>query len=358
MSNELKIREWYEKKSKLDNQSDLEIIYDYIRPIAIAKRICISNSFKFKCIKTQFENIRFENIFKLNWMKICRKLNKLSKKYFPKINIICKFESPSNMDYNMQKYTFKHDVYIIIENLEHNKYYDFAIEYFEKDSHTRRDIDNNKELYCQQMVYQYIIYREEANNIKTFFLDTIYKILLSICVSCDDIYNLAKINFFKNNHYNPIKLKNTTDTFINIVNYHKSNKFNFEKLFNKLLPKNLVTKELFEMNEFIEFLEENYNIIVNIDDNGNCNYNLFTSMILDLDINISQRIKPYKDIYSEAMNILLNSQKEIINYVKETTEKQQLLPEFLTYYLTNKIQSFNRPFAREKAYENLRKVFY
>ena len=93
-----------------------------------------------------------------------------------------------------------------------NKIYDCVIEYFEEKSHKRRSIDNDKELYVQQMVDYYIVYKEESNMMNKFFLDTIHKVLLLICACSNDHYTLSKINFFKNN-INFCNNSDSSDTF-------------------------------------------------------------------------------------------------------------------------------------------------
>ena len=114
----------------------------------------------------------------------------------------------------------------------------------------------------------------------------LYKMLLLTCCANNDEYALSKINFFKNNKSDPKKLKTQTETFNKFITYHKQKKFNFEKFFNDLVPRNPDTEEEFEMDEFIDFLEEKYEIIVKPDEKGFCDYDIFSSMILILDINI------------------------------------------------------------------------
>lgn len=354
MSIESNVRKWYANKTKLYKKADLDIIYKYIKPIGKTKRIRISNDYHFKYIKSQFENIRFENIFKLSWMMICKRLTK----YFPKINIVCKFEVPSIIDCEIKKLksTFKHDIYITICNNKNDRNYDCVIEYFEKASHTIKSVDNNKEIYTIQIVDQYIVYREE-NDMKNFYSDTIHKILLLICASTNDNYTLSKINFFKNNISNIIKLKKQTVDFNKIITFHRNNKFNFESFLNEFIPINPDTEEEFTMNEFIEYLKEFYKLIVCIDETGNCSYELFGNMIMLLDINISEKLIDFKKIYNEATNIMFKSQSEIITYINEINNKKKNIPRFISNFLENHIDNVKMPFAQKKAYEHLARKF-
>ena len=82
---EREINSWFEKNTKLSLKSDLLTLSDYIGNFdgVETKQINISNDYKFEYISSNFENIRPENVFKLNWLNICEKLSE----YFPKIKI-------------------------------------------------------------------------------------------------------------------------------------------------------------------------------------------------------------------------------------------------------------------------------
>jgi len=344
------INNWFQKNKKLYKLSHLKLINDYIslQNTTVIRQIFISNDYNFEYISSQFKNIRFENIFKLNWLSICNKLIE----YFPKVNIKCTFEKHSYIDEKIKNSNcrFIHDVYILINNPKNDRLYDCAIEYFEEKSHTRKCVDYDKELYCQQIVDNYIVYREESNKLDDFFKKTIYKILLLICASCNDHYTLSKINFFKNNQNN---LKKYTEYFNRIINCKKKNKFNFKEFVIELHIINPETESVFVIDDLIEYLEENYNITIEPDEKGNCEYSIFVSMILFLDINMSARLSGYKKIYNIAMNIMFDSQQEIIYYINEINDKKKNLPEFLDIFCRNHIQNFIKPFSLEKAFQNL-----
>jgi hypothetical protein len=355
MTDENKINKWFYDKTKLYERTDLDYLNEYISSIihlCKIEEIFISYDYKFNFISSSFKNIRFENIFKLNWMIICDTLKDL----FPKINILCEFEKSSFIDSEIQKgnATFKHDIYISICNPNNNRMYDCVIEYFEEKSHKRKPIDCDKELYVQQMVDYYIVYREESNTLNKFFLDTIHKVMLLICASSDDPYTLSKINFFKNS-MNESDLKNNTHYFNNIMKYHKNNHFNFEKFFIELRPKNLETEDKFEIQEFIDYFRNEHQILINPDEKGNCDYSIFEDIILFLDINMSHRLGKYKRIYSKAMLVMLNSQKEIIHHINEVNNKKRNLPEFLDTFIRNHLQNYRKPFTLKKAFDNLNK---
>ena len=354
MTDENKINKWFYDNTKLYERPDLEYLNEYIseNPYEI-KKISISNDYKFNYISSHIKNIRFENIFKLNWMIICDTLKDL----FPKVNILCEFEKSTFIDSEIQKgnATFKHDIYISISNQNNDRMYDCVIEYFEEKSHKRKSIDCDKELYVQQMADYYIVYREESNSLDNFYLNTIHKVLLLICACSNDHYTLSKVNFFKNNMDDQKIIKTKTEYFNNIIKYHKKNHFNFEEFFIELNPINLETEDEFEIQEFIEYFNDNYKIMIKPDKKGYCGYSIFESIILFSDIKMSDRLEKYKRIYSEAMTIMINSQKEIIHHINEVNNKKRNLPEFLDTFIRNHLQNYRKPFTLRKAFDNLNK---
>ena len=354
MAIEQRINEWNNNKTKLYERIDLDYLNEYLSSrlhMCKIEEIFISYDYKFNFISSHIKNIRFENIFKLNWMIICDTLKDL----FPKINILCEFEKSSFIDSEIQKgnATFKHDIYISICNPNNNRMYDCVIEYFEEKSHKRKPIDCDKELYVQQMVDYYIVYREESNTLNKFFLDTIHKVMLLICASSDDPYTLSKINFFKNS-MDDSKIKINTHYFNNIMKYHKNNHFNFEKFFIELNPIN-ENEDEFEIQEFIDYFQDEYQIIIKPDEKGNCEYSIFKNIILLLDSNVSRIILGYRKMYSTAMDIVFNSQQEIIHHINEVNNKKRNLPEFLDTFIRNHLQNYRKPFTLKKAFDNLNK---
>jgi hypothetical protein len=349
-----KIDSWYEKNTKLYEISHLEKIKKYLTNQKIVKKeISISNDFKFEYYDDEesLDNIRYENIFKLNFLLICSKL----REYFPKVEIGCLFEESCMLDKEIQKgnAVFKHDVYIAIYNDDTGKIYDCAIEYFEEKSHKKRSVDNDKQIYIEQLAYYYIVYKEQSDSLDEFYRDTIYKLMLLICTAENDHYTLTKINFFKNNQSNPKKLKNQTETFNQIITYHKENRFNFLEFFNEILPINPETEEEFNIDDFIEFLEENYELSISPDKNGFCDYDTFSLIIMNLDSTIARTIKYYKLIYVEAMKIIVNSHKELLVFSDSVNDKRLNMPDFVDTFLKNHIQCYKKKFTLVNVLENL-----
>ena len=181
--------------------------------------------------------------------------------------------------------------------------------------------------------------------------------MMLICTSSNDAYTLAKINFFKNNKLNPKKLKAQTEAFNKILKYHKDKVFNFEDFYKELRPTNPDTDELFELDEFINFLEEEYDIDVDIDNDENCKYDIFAAIVVNLDINRSRKLANYKKIYIEAMNILFHSSAELIIYIKKFGMKKTNLSEFIRSFLTNHLKNYKIKCILEASWTTLKSKF-
>jgi hypothetical protein len=344
---ENEINKW-SKNKRITNHKDINLLHEYIKQKKIISGdsqniIYISSDYEFEYYNDNFVNIRNENIIKLNCYLICKRLTN----YFPEINIECKFETHSIIDSMLKEKgtTFKHDVYILIDNNKNDKKYECVIEYFEKNHKYTIPKDTDKQIYTRQIVDNYIVYKEESNNIDEFYKFLIHKLLLSICASLSDNYILSKINFFKNNKNNLKKIKKQTENFNKILKYHKNKKFNFEELFIELIPINLKTGENFTIDEFIEFLEENYNISIIVDKKGNCDYSIFVKIIMKL-VNHSDKIDDYQDIFADAMDILSESSKEIMEYINEINQNKSNLPIFMQNFLQNQAVKLNQTISK------------
>lgn len=365
--NNKQINDWYTSKKKLRVNSDLIKLEKYLNELEnvenVEEIINFSNDYEFRYwnidkIECKKIKVRPENIFKLSFLKIIKQL----KKYFNNINIKIKFESASNSDKLIKKEnsTYKHDAYIIIEDLDQNYYYDIGLEFFEK-IHDRIK-DNDKEISSNLLLDGYYIYEEKKKNFNEFVRDTIQEILVSICALINDKYTLAKINFFakfskKTKTLKSLKsLKSDTELFNLIINYQKNNSFCLKELFKKLKPKN---EESFTYNEFVEYLLDELEIDIKFDEeNGTtCTYEYFCRIIMTLNNDCSTRILNYKEMYMKAMNILIDSQEQIIKYAKRNNQSKKNIPKYIDNLLRLHIQNCKDQDTLEKAYKNLANKF-
>ncbi len=333
------INDWFIKKTKIHNKSDLKILNNYLKKldnkIKTQHSIEFSYDYIFRYYDYDVKNIRPENIFKLNWYHIIKKC----KKFFDNIKIDIKFEKSSltEREIKMLRATYKHDVYITIMNKTTDKMFDCVIEYFEHGSHNRK-IDIDKEIGTKQFVDLYAVYKEREN-LNIFMKTTLHKILMLICTANNDPYSLAKINFF-NNFDNKAKLKRYTERFNKILEYKKNNYFDLMDLFENLKPKNSETGELFEYDEFVDFLENTYSII--IDTNNINSYNLFVNIIIQIDDNMidSYDISVYKQYYAKAMDMLFVAQEQIISFIRDINDRKNGLPKFIDFFLLNHLINY------------------
>ena len=345
------------KKNKLNNLTDLSNLKKYL--IKIVKTIPtstiqFSSDFEFTYFnlnEIDYEKIKVrpENIFKLNLNLII----KILQKYFPDTIFEINFEAPGENDLIIKKTncTFKHDTYIKVISKDNDDYYDIGLEYFET-VHDRIK-DNDKDISSKLNLGSYYIYKEETHDYNNFMKEVIYNIMIGACALNDDPYTLSKINYFKN--YKHIKsLKTDTQLFSNIINWKKFNKLNLNKLFDELLLINPETGIKFKFNDFLEYMNDNDINIEFINDNYDCEYKYLVEIIIKINSECSRRLTTYKTIYTRTMDILFNSQKELIEWIKKTNNIKKLIPDYLESFLRNHIQNYRRKHTQLKVFENLK----
>ncbi len=338
---ENKVNCWFNKKTKLYERKSIKKLRNYLKTCYKTKHtIYFSNDLKFDYYDYNVNNVRVENIFKVNWRHIVKLLNK----YFPKVKTRIYYECHSDIQKQIIRDTncYDHDIYIVIEDEDGHRY-DCVIEYFEKIHNDK--IDNDKEIQTIQFVDLYKVYDEKKYyNMYQFMKNTINDILIMISTASDDCYNLSKVLFFKDCE-NQTNLKLQTDNFENIIECKKNNRFDFVKFYKKINPVDSDTGDAIDINSFITFLKKELNIMCNLDECRYGDYELFSNIIIKIDIMKieSPAIKQYKNIFNRAINILFNAQEQIINFVKERNEKKYLIPKFIDnfckYHLKNHIDN-------------------
>ena len=359
------VEDWFNTNKKLKNISDIKKLEKYIvnqindniLSDSLINSLKFSSDYEFTyydldkidCDKIK---VRPENIFKLNFLIII----KILEKYFKNIKFKISFEAAGENDKSIKKpsATFKHDIYIIIFDDDDN-YYDFGLEYFET-IHDRIK-DDDKELSSLVNLDSYFYYEEKSKNYNIFMQETIHSIITSICSLIDEPYILSKINYF-NNYKNSKTLKIDTELFNQIINWKKNDLVDFEKFFNDLQPKNQLTDKFFSINEFLEFINNEYNIDINfVNDNFLCDYKYFINVIVLVDNNCSDKIQHYLKIYTRTMDILINSQKQIISFIKKTNNNKKFIPRYLQNFLRLHIQNYKCVQTQQKTLKILQNKF-
>ncbi len=114
--------------------------------------------------------------------------------------------------------------------------------------------------------------------------------------------------------------------------------FNLKIFFEDAILTNPETEEEFELDEFIEYLMDNFRIkIIFLNSNYDCEYKYFVDIIMNIGIECSDIINSYRNIYSKTMEILLESEREMLNWIKEANKSRRLVPKYLDYFLLNHI---------------------
>lgn len=347
------INKWFESKKKLHLLADIVTLKKYVVTTEenFANEIHFSSDYEFryfdldqmdcKKIKT-----RPENIFKINFHMIGKKL----RKYFPKTKIDVNFEASSENDTLIKKNscTYKHDVCIKLTNQD-NETYDIGLEYFEF-IHDRIK-DDDKEISSKVILDGYYVYNESNKNYNEYMRETIYNIMISICTIEDDPYILSKINFF-NNYKNIRSLSGDTIKFNNIMKWKRENIINLYDFFKESRPSNLETGKIFTFEEFIEFLNEK-NINIEFINKSNCEYKYICDIIMVMDTDCSQQIYSYKKIYTRTMDVLIDSQKQMIKWIKRMNNSRKLIPQYLDSFLRVHIQNYRYTDTQFKALNTL-----
>lgn len=351
------IIKWYETKKKLYTVSDLAILKKYVIKTEqnIAKTINFSSDYEFKYFDLDLMDcekikVRPENIFKINFQMIVKKLQQ----YFLNCKIEINFEASSDNDFLLKKNncTYKHDICIKVTNNLDNESYDIGLEYFEF-IHDRIK-DDDKEISSRLILDGYYVYNESSKQYNEFMKETIYNIMITICALTDDPYTLSKINYFAN-YKNIRSLKADTEIFNKIINWKKTNTGDFKKLFDNFMIINPENGKEFEFNEFIEHIENNFNIVIKFTNETNCEYKYFVDFIVQVNTDYSQHIYSYRKIYARTMEILIETQKQMIKWIKQMNNSRKLVPKYIDSFLRVHIQNYRYTDTQKKALNNLTK---
>lgn len=359
------VSEWFNLKTKLYKEEDFHILLKYVKNNTNeeqVQKIEFSSDFIFNYFILTPKNceiikVRPENIFKLNLFAIVYRFNK----YFPYSEnssnalIEIAFEGSGLIDLEMKKKkcTYKHDVYIKISN-ENEDFYDIGLEYFETIHDRIKDYE--KEISSKVNLSSYNVFKEDKNDYVEFIKNAVYSIFLGKCTLEDNPYTLSKIIYFKNYNQNNKKrsLQTDTDMFNNIISWEQTDSVDLKLFFDDCGLINPESEELFEYNEFIEYLVENYDLEINFLDKGKnkCNNNTMINFLMTIN-NYSDKIKYYKLMYARAMCVLKESQKELIFWIKESINTKRLIPKYIDSYLYNHLINHKDPFALKKVYYEL-----
>jgi hypothetical protein len=350
------IKYWNKKKLKIINPEDLAILAHYVGfhygyknldDLDVSNEldefnnnknitnITIAGKYNFSFVSYNKNDIRQENIFKLNFYNIIETL----KHYFPQVNLKIDFEKATYVDSKLKKAstTYKHDAIITItpknddileDDYNPEKTFEIVLEYFEK-IHNRFNDDDKKistNLFSDD---EYYVFDVNKDDMKEFITDTIYGIIQTICAATNDEYELSKILYFDKNNNNR-NLIRQVEYFSEIISIFKTNKFNFNDFYNRTIPRNIDTEKKITKKKFKKILENMCDFELN-NDNDIYNSETFEKIIIHYDnkIILSERIVAYKNLLMFAMKCLLKANKKIIDILQKQRHKRMQLPQFI-----------------------------
>ena len=353
---------WDKKKTKITNPLDLQLLSYYldtnfgynenyddnedIEDTDNIKYIKIAGKYKFNYSVYEDDDIRQENIFKLNLYNAVEKL----KIYFPNVNITIEYEKPTYVDKKLKKAntTYKHDSIISItpksdndDNIHENEYdventYEIVLEYFEK-IHNRFN-DDDKKVATNLFADEYYVYDVNKDDMYDFMKSIIYGLIQIICTSTNDKYELGKILYYNANQHNR-NINSYMRDLDTIMTIKKNNICNFKnQIYDKLKPRTNEGKKL-SLDKFIKLIEDTCEIEINLEDDGTCESSVFDNIIFNLNNNMidSEYLNHYKKIYMTSINILQSASEEIIKLMKKQRVKRMQIPHFV-----NNIQKFHK----------------
>lgn len=365
----------FKSNTKLRQREDLEKFSKYLSETELChvKTIKFSNDYIFTyCNIPQILFVdklpakpdeiiaRPESVFKLNIYNIVKEFKKIFSRC--NVKIMLEFEASGWNDKLMKNNPYKHDAYIQITD-KTNKIYDIGLEYFET-KHNRFN-DSDKEISSKLNLSKYIVYEEKIGNHDEFIKKTIELLFLGICTIIHDPYPLCKIKFFKN-HTNEKTLKKDTELFNNVMEWRRKKSFDLKIFYENAMITKPVRKndedndennEFENVYEFIEFLDEEYNIKIPLDDITNCDYNYFTKIIMRIDENCSNIIVSYRDMYVKTMDLIIESQEDLLESESESNDAKRLVPKWLSNFLLCHITYYIDRYTLEKVYFNLGNFF-
>lgn len=363
------IAKWFNKKTKLKEFCDLKKLNNYVdhynNKNNMTKQVLnvhFSSDYVFKIYDLDNMNVRQmkirpENIFKLNFLLIIKKI----KKYFneidyPGLKIIIGYEKAGDIDLDRKiaQATYKHDVYIKIEYTNETNYQEkeMAFEYFET-KHDRIK-DNEKKISSEVQLSLYDVYEEKNKNYNVFIKKTIYKIFENICSVLNDKYILSKITYFEKYVKNK-NIKQDTLMFNKMIEWKKNDEFDFENFFDTSCMINPDDNKPFKkIKKFIDYLKENYEITIEFNKGYLCRFNYFVEIINVIDSNCSPKIYDYRKTFTNMLSIMLDASNKIIEL---NNKKSKLIKYNLPLYLDN-IHLHIKNWKNEELQKNIYNVLH
>jgi hypothetical protein len=334
MSNQ--IDDFFTKKTKFYSNEHFNHLEKYLNDKEKFKHeINFGTKFKFTYYEYNILNIRPENLFKLQWKKIINSF----KKYFPNITYKLYFEKQCQLQSEILKCNtvHKHDVYIQVKY--DDKFFDIAIE-FNEPNHPKQN-DDDKQILGMVLVDKYLIH-EQNDNLYIFMKETIYILLQYTCALTNDIYNLVRVNFFKN--FSKKNIKKYEETLDIIIELNCSLTFDFAKIKKVFNITDQEGNQFETIEEVVEYLQNEFNIKINFTttDTWECDTESILILLDSLPKNMNEVIDKYKEINRRAMKMYISSQDEIIKLINEKNMiTKNYIPKFIDNFIKFHLDNYS-----------------
>jgi hypothetical protein len=260
--------------------------------------------------------------------------------FFPDIKFSIYFDSQCATECNLKEsqYSYKFGLYLIIN--KDNKYYEYGFDFITDLIEISDRKYNDSKILLDN--YEYFLEEDIINNNdnEKYIINSIFKLLITICTLKDDEYQLAEIMFIKSNQDAKIDLKQLLKEigyFTRIITWKKDNNINLEDLYDELQLVDEKTEETIDYNQFTKIINKickkqviNFNIT-----EKTINFEIFEALLLNISTDIySIGLNQYKRIYQKAINTLMYSLKIIIETIKEINSKKKFISEYINNFIS------------------------
>jgi hypothetical protein len=332
------IDEYFKKNTKFRTDEHFNDLKEYVKNLEKSKNeINFGTKYKFIYYEYSITNARPENLFKLQWIQIITAI----RKYFPDITYKLHFEQYNKLSSDLLTLdaTYKHDVYIQI--LYDNRLFDIAIE-FDEPKHPKQH-DDDRRILTTVLTDKYLVHKQN-DDLYNFMKSTIYLILQYTCALTNDIYNIVRINFFKD--FKKSNIKQYEESLDIIIELNTSPVYDFANIKKKFYITNSDGDQFDTIQDLVDYLQDEYDIILNFtsSDTWDCDTESIILLLDSLPKNMNEVIDKYKEINRRVMKMYIESQNEIINLINEKNENtKNLIPSFINNFIKMHISNYNKP---------------
>lgn len=323
-----------EYKNKITDEiiCGLELKFNYINIDKL--------SFELDSKKIKKNNLTHISMLKYNFEEIISQLEK----YFPDIEFNKFYNSPCanecvNFNYDS---TYKYSIYLVLS--KDDKKFEYGYDYLLN----LNDENPNKYEHSKFLLddYEYFLEEDIGSNedIKHYLENSLFKLLTAICAINGDECKLAEILFVKLNGETMEKkqLLKSMGYFLKIINLKKKNFINLEDLCDNLQLIDNQTEKQIDLKQFkkiIKKMTDEYEMKFNIKQQ-NISFDIFEIFLLNNGNYNSTMLMYYRKSYQQAMNMLLESLKIIIQMINGINQRKKYISRYIEYLIEFKLDDY------------------